>query len=202
MLKILKFHFILLIIIMISCSSQSSSVLKKGDQAPQFSALNQDGKTWDSQEYYGDHNLVIYFYPAAMTAGCTKQACSYRDNSNEFKQYDAKIIGISGDKVENLKIFQQENELNFTLLSDPEGKIAHKFGVPTHRGGQIEKEIEGEKIQVERDATLERWTYLINKEGKIAYKDTSVNVIEDSQNILRRLQKIETAESQSGSISE
>ena len=138
------------LVLVIVTNAESSSVLKKGDKAPQFSAKNQNGNMWSAAEYYGKYNLIVYFYPAAMTGGCTKQACSYRDNSAELKKYDAKIVGVSGDRVKNLKIFQNENNLNFTLLSDPEGQIAQKFGVPTYDGGKIVKNIDGEEVELTR----------------------------------------------------
>ena len=188
-----KFNYCVIIslLFIVACNSNSESVLMKGDKAPNFSAKNQNGNVWNAADYYGEYNLIVYFYPAAMTAGCTQQACSYRDSSNKLKNHDAKIVGVSGDEVENLKIFQKENNLNFTLLSDPDGEIAQKFGVPTYEGGQIMKEVEGQQLELTRGATHKRWTFLIDKSGVIAYRDTSVNVTQDSQNILEVLQKIE-----------
>ena len=182
---------VLSLVVLFSCNQSKSEGMKIGREAPQFSAQNQDGETWKSSSIAGKMNLVVYFYPAAMTGGCTKQACSYRDISEQLEKYDAQVIGVSGDNVENLKIFQQENRLNFTLLSDPEGKIATKFGVPVNQGGEIERKIDGESVKLERGSTFNRWTFVINKKGNIVYKDTNVNVLEDSENVIDVLKKLE-----------
>ena len=179
------------ILMLINCNTKSNKGLEIGDRAPQFSAKDQDGDLWNSNQYYGEKNLIVYFYPAAMTAGCTKQACTYRDNIDQLQNYDAKIVGISGDKIENLKIFQQENNLNFTLLSDPGGKVAKKFGVPTYEGGKITRNIDGEEVELTRGSTHQRWTFVINKKGDIVYKDTEVDVTKDSENVLKLLKKLD-----------
>ncbi|HMA62821.1 MAG TPA: peroxiredoxin [bacterium] len=183
--------FVFSLLFLFSCNQSKSEGFEVGQKAPQFSAQNQDGEIWNSSSLAGKMNMVVYFYPAAMTGGCTKQACSYRDISSELKKYDARVIGISGDNVENLKIFQQENRLNFTLLSDPQGKIATKFGVPINQGGEIERKVDGELVKLKRGSTINRWTFVIDKKGNIVYKDTSVNVLKDSENVIDVLKKLE-----------
>jgi len=73
--------------------------LKIGDRVPQFKAVADNGETWKSKNFIGRKNLVVYFYPAAMTGGCTKQACAYRDAQEELLSADAEVVGISGDEV-------------------------------------------------------------------------------------------------------
>lgn len=161
-----------------------SQDLKVGDKAPEFQATADNGLTWDLKNYIGEKYIVVYFYPAAMSGGCTKQACTYRDFKNEITSADAMVVGISGDNVEGLKLFKKVNHLNFPLLSDSKGMIAKKFGVPTHNGGSITKEIDGQSHKLVRGVTASRWTFVIDKNGKIAYKNTEVDVTKDAGQIL------------------
>jgi len=101
-----------------------------GDPAPTFTATDQDGHLWKSSDWIGKKYLIVYFYPAAMTGGCTKQACAFRDDVDKLKLKDAVVVGVSGYAPEDLKVFQQTYELNFDLLADYNGMIAKAFGVP------------------------------------------------------------------------
>ena len=115
------------------------SGLDVGDQVGGFVANDDTGSLWSLHDHLGKRNIVVYFYPAAMTGGCTKQACAYRDRSAHLHELDAIVVGVSGDSVNNLKLFKQANQLNFTLLSDVDGSIARLFGVPIRDGGSIER---------------------------------------------------------------
>lgn len=157
--------------------------LQVGDRAPSFIANDQDGNLWTSEARLGKGYLVVYFYPAALTGGCTKQACSYRDQKSGFDDMQVEVVGISGDPVRNLKYFQEDQHLNFTLLSDVSGEIAAKFGVPTGKGGIITRSIAGEEKNLARMVTAARWTFVIDPEGKVVYKDAEVNAAEDSQKV-------------------
>lgn len=158
--------------------------LKVGDKAPAFSAKSDDGSNWHAKDYLGKKFIVVYFYPAAMTGGCTAQACAYRDMKSEISNADAVVVGVSGDNVEGLKLFKKANNLNFPLLSDEHGEIAKKFGVPTRDGGTITREIEGQNFDLTRGVTTSRWTFIIDKNGNIVYKNTEVDVSKDTQQIL------------------
>ena len=161
-----------------------SQELNVGDKAPEFHASADDGSTWDLKNYVGDKFIVVYFYPAAMTGGCTTQACTYRDYKSEIDAANAIVVGVSGDNIEGLKLFKKAHDLNFPLLSDSSGAIAKKFGVPTRGGGSITKEIDGQSYDLVRGVTDSRWTFVIDKNGKIAYKNTEVDVTKDTQQIL------------------
>ncbi len=158
--------------------------LKVGDKAPEFKAISDEGKTWDLNNHVGDKNIVVYFYPAAMTGGCTKQACAYRDMHSEIESADAMVVGISGDNIEGLKLFKKAEDLNFPLLSDEKGEIAAKFGVPTRAGGKITREIDGQSFDLTRGITASRWTFIIDKKGNIAYIDEQVNAANDAEHII------------------
>jgi peroxiredoxin Q/BCP len=162
--------------------------LKIGDKAPTFKAIDDQGKKWNSDGVVGEKVLVVYFYPAAMTGGCTKQACAYRDNKEKLSDLGIEVVGISGDEVVNLKYFKMAHDLNFPLLSDLEGKIAKQFGVPTKDGGEITREVDGEEKKLKRNVTTSRWTFAIGKDGKIIYKNTEVNAAEDTEHVLKAIQ--------------
>jgi len=161
-----------------------TNYLKVGDKAPDFEAIDDQGKAWKLSDQRSDY-LIIYFYPAAFTSGCTKQACSYRDQETAFKLLETEIIGISGDTWENLSKFKEHHNLNFTLLSDKDGSIAGKFGVPVTDGGTFEAEVNGSPLSLERGITSERWTFVIDINGKIIYKENRVNVENDSGTVLK-----------------
>ncbi|HKL21333.1 MAG TPA: peroxiredoxin [Tichowtungia sp.] len=162
--------------------------LTVGDAAPAFSAVDQDGNIWALEEHLGGEHLVVYFYPAAMTGGCTKQACSYRDYIERSDEPDFTVVGISGDSPENLRVFKQAETLNFTLLSDADGAIANAFGVPVSTGERsITRTVDGKEVELKREATIKRWTFVIDPQGKIVYRDNQVKATEDLANILKFL---------------
>jgi peroxiredoxin Q/BCP len=155
-----------------------------GEKAPAIEAKNQDGNVWKLSDHLNKKYLVVYFYPAAMTGGCTKQACSYRDYLQDGGEA-FEIVGISGDPVENLKYFQQAEQLNFTLLSDPDGAIAKAYGVPVREGEKsIKRTVDGKDVTLNRTSTASRWTFVIDQQGRILYRDDKVKATADLSNIL------------------
>ena len=155
-----------------------------GDKAPVFAATTDEGSTWKLTDYLGKKNVVVYFYPAAMTGGCTKQACAYRDAQPAIESANAVVVGISGDNPEGLKLFKKAENLNFTLLSDEKGEIAKSFGVPVKDGGTITREVEGNSYDLTRGATASRWTFIIDKKGNIVYKNEQVDAAKDAEAVL------------------
>jgi len=174
--------FITVILISFSAISQDLSELNKGDKVDKFSALDDQGNTWKSSDVTSDF-LVVYFYPAAMTGGCTKQACAYRDDKASFDKMSVSVIGVSGDEVKNLQYFKEAYQLNFPLLSDNEGAISKIFGIPTKNGGEITREIGGEDFLLIRGITTPRWTFVLDKNRSIIYKNAEVNAAEDSKKV-------------------
>ncbi len=164
--------------------------LEKGDQAPDFSARDDQNHLWKSSDYIGKKFIIVYFYPAAMTGGCTKQACAFRDNMSKLNDLDGVVVGVSGDKVENLKYFKMAENLNFPLLSDETGSIAKKFGVPIRDGGSIVRNIDGKDVTLVRGVTTSRWTFVIGKDGKIVYVNTKVNPEKDSENVMEVIKNL------------
>jgi len=175
-------QIITILLITISINAQDINELKIGDKINSFTSLDEEGNTWNSSTIKTDF-LVVYFYPAAMTGGCTKQACAYRDDKVTFDNLGVSVIGVSGDEVKNLKYFKDTYQLNFPLLSDESGKISKLFGVPTKNGGTIKKEFEGEEFLFTRGITTPRWTFVLNKNMEIIYINSKVNASEDSENV-------------------
>lgn len=188
--KSLGITFIFIFLLSNLANSQTQTGLNVGDKAPRIQTLADDGQNWDSNNYLGKKNIVVYFYPAAMTGGCTKQACAYRDFKNNLESENTIVVGVSGDNVEGLKLFKNAYDLNFTLLSDEKGKIATEFGVPQRDGGKIEREIEGKQYELIRGTTTSRWTFIIGKNGKVIYKNDQVNATEDTKEVLDFLKNI------------
>ncbi|MDA0346358.1 MAG: redoxin domain-containing protein [Verrucomicrobia bacterium] len=180
----------LLSIILFISSLTASAGLDVGSSVDPFIANADSGDLWQFSEHLGKKNIVVYFYPAAMTGGCTKQACAYRDMSAGLNDVDAVVVGVSGDSVNNLKLFKQANDLNFPLLSDADGSIAKLFGVATKEGGSIEREVAGIMHTLTRGLTTMRWTFIIDKSGKVVYKNDKVNPTEDTANVIAEIKKL------------
>jgi peroxiredoxin Q/BCP len=165
--------------------------LKVGDPAPTFEATDDQGKPWKSSEHVGKKVLVVYFYPADLTGGCTAQACGFRDDAKKLADKGIEVVGVSGDSVKNHQLFKQVKKLNFTLLADEMGTVAKQFGVPVRAGGVFKtKDQEGNPVELKRGVTAARWTFIIGKDGKIVYKNDKVNAAEDSKKVLEVVEQL------------
>ena len=164
-------------------------VLNVGDPAPVFQAPADDGTMWRSTDHVGERIVVVYFYPAAMTGGCTAQACAFRDHRSELEQLGATVVGVSGDRLENLRVFKGQYQLNFPLLSDPNGVVMRAFGVPVREGATITREVGGDTIQLTRDATAARWTFVIGRDGRILHKETQVDAEGDPRSVIDAIRR-------------
>ncbi len=131
--------------------------LKIGSAAPAFKLKNQDDKPIALADYKGK-KVIVYFYPAASTPGCTTQACDFRDNINSLKSAGYVVLGISPDEPEKLKKFKDKEKLNFELLSDPDNKIQQKYGA------YGEKSMYGKTYM----GTI-RSTFVVDKTGKLEH---------------------------------
>jgi thioredoxin-dependent peroxiredoxin len=105
-----------------------------GDQAPDFTLLNQSGTKVRLGDFLGKKHLVLYFYPKDNTAVCTDEACAFRDSYESFKDAGAEVIGISSDSVASHRQFAAAHQLPFNLLSDTDGMTRKHYGVPTAFG--------------------------------------------------------------------
>jgi len=111
--------------------------LQVGDKIPNFSAKDSIGNDFDSASVVGKKPAVFYFYPKDNTPGCTAQACSFRDQYEDFKDLGAEVIGISSDSIASHEKFAQQYKLPFILLSDNDKKIRNLFGVKSNLFGLI-----------------------------------------------------------------
>jgi thioredoxin-dependent peroxiredoxin len=111
--------------------------IKVGDKIPNFSATNTNGETINSADFVGKKPLVVYFYPKDNTPGCTAQACSFRDQYQDFTDLGAEVIGISSDSQKQHEKFSKQYNLPFTLLADTDKRIRKAFGVPSGLFGML-----------------------------------------------------------------
>jgi len=137
-------------------SAHAAVVLKVGDRAPDFTAPSSDGQMVHLQELIGSAPIVLYFYPKDDTPGCTKEACSLRDHFAAFRQLDARVYGLSYDTVESHQAFAKKYNLPFILISDHDKTIAKAYGAD----GLI---------------WAKRMSFVVDKKGKIAWINPSVN---------------------------
>lgn len=137
--------------------------LSIGDKAPDFTLEDQNGKKVSLKDFKGQ-NVVVYFYPKAMTPGCTVQACSLRDSESKLNQENIVVLGISADPVNRLKKFEERDKLNFTLLSDPDHKVTESYG------SWGLKQFMGREFM-----GILRQSFLINPKGEIIHVMHKVN---------------------------
>ncbi|KMO68599.1 MAG: thioredoxin-dependent thiol peroxidase [Mycolicibacterium rufum] len=129
--------------------------LEAGDTAPAFSLPDADGNTVKLSDYKG-RKVIVYFYPAASTPGCTKEACDFRDNLAELNEAGLDVVGISPDKPEKLAKFRDKEQLTFPLLSDPDRSVLQAWGA------YGEKTMYGKTVQ-----GVIRSTFVVDEKGKI-----------------------------------
>ena len=120
---------VLCALFLLSTMSLFADMPKAGDTAPPFEGTDQDGKTVKLADFAGAKNVLLYFYPKDFTGGCTKEACGLRDRMGELQTNNVVVIGVSYDSVDSHKKFIAANNLNFSLLADPDGKIVGAYDV-------------------------------------------------------------------------
>jgi peroxiredoxin Q/BCP len=129
---------------------------KVGNKAPSFCLRDQDGSQIALKDYLGNKYVVLYFYPKAMTPGCTAQACGIRDSKKALDKRDVVVLGVSPDAVKRLPKFIDKESLNFSLLSDEDHAVADKYGVWGMK-----------KFMGREFMGLIRTTFIIGKDGRL-----------------------------------
>jgi thioredoxin-dependent peroxiredoxin len=173
----LSVYFILFTVYSVTgkTSNKNNMEIKIGDTIPTIVLKDQNDEIFDLKAKTAGKNVVLFFYPKDDSPGCTAQACSFRDQFEDFKDANAEVIGISGQSVESHKKFAEKHRLTYTLLSDEGNKIRKQFGVPTNFFGMIPGRV----------------TYVIDKNGKVVYifnSQTKVNEhVEKTLAILKEL---------------
>jgi peroxiredoxin Q/BCP len=146
--------------------------LNPGDQAPAFSAKNQNGETISLSDFAGK-TVILYFYPKDDTPGCTAEACSFRDNYEALLAKGYVVIGVSTDDEKSHTKFVNKYKLPFNLIADTDKKIVEAYGV------WVEKSMYGKTYM-----GTARKTFIINTEGKIAHIIEKVDTKNSSQQVL------------------
>lgn len=147
--------------------------LAVGDAAPKLSATTETGATLTLGDVYPKGFTLVYFYPKADTPGCTAQGCSLRDAYEELGKMGVTVIGVSTDGVEAQKKFKEKYNLPFTLLADTDKKVMEAFG---QTGGMM--------------GFASRQAFLINKEGKIVWRDLKASTKQQAQDVLAALKQL------------
>jgi peroxiredoxin Q/BCP len=138
-------------------------VIEPGDAAPDFELRDQDGAPVKLSDH-GGHTVVLYFYPKADTPGCTTQACGIRDRTADYEAADAVVLGVSPDEPAALRKFADKYGLPFTLLADPDHRVAEEYGV------WVEKSNYGKRYM-----GVQRATFIIDADGRVVHVIPKVN---------------------------
>ncbi len=151
--------------------------IKEGNKAPDFTALDQDGKKVKLSSFRGKKNIALYFYPKDMTPGCTTQACDFRDQQKNFKS--TVILGVSIDSQERHQKFIEKHDLPFTLLADVDKKVVQKYGV------WQEKKLYGKTFM-----GIVRSTFIIDKTGTVRKIFLKVKVKNHVEEVLSAIKEL------------
>ncbi len=147
------------------------------DAAPDFTLESGSGQKVSLSDYRGKKSVVLYFYPKDETQGCTREACSFRDSYQAFKELGAEVIGVSSDSSDSHKSFSEHHQLPFVLLSDPKKDVRKLYGVPSNLG-----------------LLPGRVTYVIDREGIVRHIFKSQvhpeKHVDEAINILRRVEPL------------
>lgn len=171
----LVFLFSILLLFTINKMMSQTNNIVVGDIVPIFTLKDQNNNQFNLDDYRGKKPMVIYFYPKDDTPGCTKEACSFRDEFEVFSDLNVEVIGISSDNVASHKKFSDKYNLPFTLLADTDKKVQKLFGVPKSFMGLVPGRV----------------TYIVDKNGKVVHvfnsmKDAEKHITE-SLSILKEL---------------
>jgi len=152
---------------------------RTGNLAPAFTLPDQDGNAVSLKQFKGKKNVVLYFYPKAMTPGCTVQACGIRDSSSAFAKAGTVVLGVSPDPVARLGKFIDKQDLNFTLLSDEDHAVAEKYGA-----WGLKKFMGREFMGVLRS------TFIIGRDGRLKHVMAKVNTKTHHDDVLALIREL------------
>ncbi|MEX2489371.1 MAG: thioredoxin-dependent thiol peroxidase [Pseudomonadales bacterium] len=152
---------------------------KIGNMAPVFTLPNQDDKKVSLKDFRGEKHVVLYFYPKAMTPGCTTQACGVRDHKAKLSRQKAVVLGVSPDPVSKLVKFREKEKLNFDLLSDEDHKVAEKYGAWGLK-----------KFMGREYMGIHRMTFIIGMDGRLKHIMEKVNTKTHHDDVLEVLKSL------------
>ena len=153
--------------------------LKVGDKAPNFKLQGSDGKTYNLADFVGKKAVVVAWFPAAFTKGCTIECKNLAMNGDKIRQYDVAYFMASTDPIEKNTDFAKAQEADFPLLSDPNKEVATAYGVLTPRG------------------TASRWTFYIGKDGRIVAIDKAVMPATSAEDMVTKLGELQISKAKS-----
>jgi len=162
----------------LAAQAPSGVTLKVGDQAPDFSLKASDGRTYSLADYRGKKPVVIAWFPKAFTQGCTLECKSLAANGDRLRKYDVAYFMASVDAIDDNTRFAESEKADFPLLSDADKTVATRYGVLAQRG------------------IANRWTFYIDKNGKIAYIDRAVNPETSAEDIIAKLGQLKIGTAQ------
>jgi peroxiredoxin Q/BCP len=165
-------QLISLFALLVSSALASGAELKVGDNAPNFELKGSDGKTYRLSDFKGKKPVVIAWFPKAFTGGCTKECKAMKEQGEAIRKYDAAYFTASVDDAEQNKKFAESLNLDYPILSDPTKETAKAYGVLNERG------------------MANRWTFYIDKNGKIAHIDQKVNTETHGNDIATELKNL------------
>ena len=154
--------------------------LKVGDQAPEFSMVGSDGKTYKLSDFKGKSAVVVAWYPRAFTGGCTKECKAFKEQGSSIREYNVAYFTASNDPAEKNKKFAEELMVDYPILSDPDSSVAKAYGVLNEKG----------------TAAL-RWTYYIGADGKILHIDKAVKTESHGSDVAKKLGELNVAKKKS-----
>lgn len=156
------------------------ALVKVGSTAPAFTLSDQHGKKVSLKDFKNKYNVVLYFYPKAMTPGCTVQAQGIRDSQKSFSKLNTVVLALSPDSVARLEKFCTRDALDFALLSDEDHKVAEKYGV-----WDLKKFMGKEFMGILRS------TFIIGKDGKIKHVMPKVNTKTHHDDVVELIKKLD-----------
>ena len=172
----MKFLFGILSLVLLYGCEGTNLGLKEGDRAPDFALTSQDDVTVRLSDFQGRQNVILYFYPKDDTPGCTKEACSFRDDLSRFHELETEVIGVSVDDLASHKAFQSKYNLNFKLLADPDKQVTELYGVKSFFG------------------LADRVTFVVDKQGIIRKIYPKVDVSQHSEEVLTFVRTLSRSE--------
>lgn len=149
--------------------------LQPGDTAPEFTLTDDKGEQVSLKDFLGSQ-VIVYFYPAAMTPGCTKQACDFSTSYDELQEAGFQVIGISPDKPEKLAKFREKEDLSIVLLSDPDKKVAESYGAYGEK-----------KMYGKTSVGIIRSTFVLDAYGKVAQAQYNVKATGHVERLVKSL---------------
>jgi len=152
---------------------------KIGSVAPAFTLLDQDGNKVSLKQFKGAKNVVLYFYPKAMTPGCTVQACGIRDSKKALAKLDTVVLGVSPDPVAKLGRFIEKQNLNFALLSDEDHAVTEKYGAWGMK-----------KFMGREFMGVLRTTFIIGKDGRLKHVMAKVNTKSHHDDVMALIREL------------